>query len=196
VVITLINVATNATRTTTTGDNGQFEFLDVAAGNYRIVQTQPQAYIDGGSNDLTVTLAVGQNLANQNFREIGLRAAYVYNRLAITSTLPVGSAAWIATLRTINGDATAVASSAVADDAEVASTQAFSGGGDSAVQPNVQSTPQANSVLASTEPVLLPSGSLDPIISPQFAPLGQTQAKDDEDKQLPVDDAMTQTGLW
>lgn len=203
VVITLVNVATNATRVTTTGDNGLFEFLDVAAGNYRIVQTQPTAYIDGGPNhpnDLNVTLAAGQNLANQNFREIGLRAAYVYNRLAMTSTLPVGSPAWISTLRMINVDA-AAAAAVVTTNAETASTQAFSLGFQGDVQPNVQSSPQVAAMVQAAEPVLASTGSLDPVVSSQIFLPGQPQPqsksiKEEDDQRLLVDDAMTQTGLW
>ena len=204
VVITLVNVATNATRVTTTGDNGQFEFLNVAAGNYRIVQTQPTAYIDGGPNDpneLTVTLAAGQNLANRNFREIGLRAAYVYNRLAMTSTLPVGSPAWISTLRTINVDAAAAAAAVVTGNAETASTQAFSIGFQNDVQPNVEASPQVAAMVQAAEPVLASTGSLDPVVSSQIFLPGQSQSqsrsiKDEDDQRLLVDDAMTQTGLW
>lgn len=203
VVITLVNVATNATRETTTGDNGQFEFLDVAAGNYRIVQTQPTAYLDGGPNhpnELTVTLAVGQNLANQNFREIGLRAAYVYNRLAMTSTLLVGSPAWISTLRMINVDA-AAAAAVVTTNTETASMQAFSLGVQSDVQRNVQSSPQVAAMVQAAEPVLASTGSLDPVVSSQIFLPGQPQPqsrslKDEDGQRLLVDDAMTQTGLW
>jgi len=199
--ITLVNVATNVELETTTDDNGQFEFLSVAAGNYRIVQTQPQAYFDGGNNELTVTLAAGQNLANQNFREIGLRAAYVYNRLAMRSTLPVGSPAWISTLRMINVDAAAAAETA---SPETASTQAFSLGVQTDFQtdfqPNAQS-PQVAAIAQAAEPVLVSAGSLDPLVSTQVVlptqpPLQTSATKDEDDQRLLVDDAMTQTGLW
>lgn len=186
VLITLVNVSTNATRETTTDDNGQFEFLNVAAGNYRIVQTHPQAYIDGGNNELTATLAVGQNLANQNFREIGLRAEYVYNRLATSFALPLGSAAWIETLRRINVDA---AADTVGNPA-VAAAEAFSLGFSPDVPPVA--------MVAASEPELAPSRFSDPVVSSQgvlnIQP--QTEANKDDDKQLLVDDAMTQTGLW
>jgi len=203
--ITLVNVATNVERETTTDDNGQFEFLNVAAGNYRIVQTQPTAYIDGGPNDpneLTVTLVAGQNLANQNFREIGLRAAYVYNRLAMRSTLPVGSPAWTSTLRAINLDAAAATAAAAATvSPETVSMQSLSLVGQTDVQRNVQPSPQVAAIDEATEPVLVSAGSLDPLASSQAVPSGQpplqtNATKDEDDQRLLVDDVMTQTGLW
>jgi len=214
VLITLVNVSTNATRETTTGDNGQFEFLNVAAGNYRIIQTHPQAYIDGGTNELTATLAVGQNLVNQNFREVGLRAAYVFNRLATTSALPVGSTAWVNTLRAINitaatdaSNTTQVSSGESAGDAEAASTQAFLLGD------------QANPVTPLSEPVSASAGFLEPIVnsatgiiqpeSEQVTAIStgpesqkflygqpQVETEDEEDNHSFVDDALAQTGLW
>lgn len=214
VLITLVNVATNATRETTTGDNGQFEFLNVAAGNYRITQTHPQAYIDGGTNELTAILAVGQNLADQNFREFGLRAAYVFNRLATTSALPVGSTAWVNTLRAINiraatdaSNTTQVSSGESAGDAEAASTQAFLLGD------------QANPVTPLSEPVFASAGFLEPIVnsatgiiqpeSEQVTAIStgpesqnflygqpQVENEDEEDNHSFVDDALAQTGLW
>jgi hypothetical protein len=131
VTITLINIETGAQRQTTSDDQGAFEFTQVAAGRYRVVQTQPLAYLEGGPNELTVDLAAGQNLENQNFRELGLRAAYVYNRLFTTTALPIGSPPWIEVLRQINmdaaGDSAAPASSTPsttdqADDESAAAT--------------------------------------------------------------------------
>lgn len=109
VTITLINVQDGSQRQTTTDATGAFEFTQLPAGRYRIVQTQPLAYLEGGVNEHTVDLAAGQNLENQNFRELGLRAAFVYNRLLTTTALPVGSAPWVAVLRQINLDAAAQA---------------------------------------------------------------------------------------
>lgn len=181
VLITLVNTATNAARETTTDDNGRFEFLSVAPGSYRIVQTQPQAYLDGGPNELSAALAMGQNLANQNFREIGLRAAYVYNRLATTSALPVGSPAWIDTLRKINVDAAADASNV----AETVSVQTFSFGDAARVPQN-------------TETVVAPTGFFEPSASSSLAPHSQprTESRKEEEEHWLVDDALAQTGLW
>jgi len=184
VSITLVNVSTNATRVTTTGDDGQFEFLNVAAGNYRIVQTHPQAYIDGGTNEITAALAVGQNLANQNFREVGLRAAFLYNRLSTTSALPVGSDSWIDTLRDINVDA----AEDTADNTQIATAQAFS----LDVQADAQSPMQATSMVVTTERFDSTAVSSDLLMSG----LPQSDAKDDDENQVLVDDAMSQTSLW
>jgi len=126
VIITLVNVATNASVQTTTGDDGRFEFINVAAGNYRIVQTHPTAYRDGGNNEISATLAVGQNLANQNFREFGLRPAFVYNRLLTTTVMPVGSPNWIASLRSINIDAAAAVAESTHTEVAAATSQFLS----------------------------------------------------------------------
>ena len=50
-------------------------------------------------------LAAGQSVISQNFRELGLRPEYVYNRLLATSTQPVGSDQWCAVIRRIIADA-------------------------------------------------------------------------------------------
>lgn len=121
VTITLINLETGAQRQTTSDDRGAFEFTQVAAGRYRVVQTQPLAYLEGGPNELTVDLAAGQNLENQNFRELGLRAAFVYNRLLTTTALPIGSPPWVEVLRQINVDAAAAADTAAPASSTLAS---------------------------------------------------------------------------
>jgi hypothetical protein len=105
VEVTLINLQTNAQQRTVTNSVGAFEFTGLTSGNYRIVQTQPLAYLDGGPNELNVQLPVGGNLTNQNFRELGLRPQFVYNRLLTTTALPIGSPTWIEVLRQINVDA-------------------------------------------------------------------------------------------
>jgi hypothetical protein len=105
VTITLINTATNAQTTVTTSATGEFQFTGVAAGNYRISQKQPVAFINGGPNELTVTLVAGQAITGQNFRELGLRPEYVYNRLFTTLVMPVGSTAWTNTISQIVTDA-------------------------------------------------------------------------------------------
>lgn len=114
VKITLVNTSSGATRDTTTGDDGKYEFIDVAAGNYRIVQTQPTAYADGGPNEIAVSLVEGQDLTNQNFRELGLRPQFVPNRLFTTAVRPVGSPAWVRSLRAVNIAAAAASSTEVA----------------------------------------------------------------------------------
>jgi hypothetical protein len=68
--------------------------FSLTAGNYRIEQTQPNAFIDGGQNALTVSVTAIQNLAGQNFRELGLKPAFLSNRLLTTLVMPVGSDNW------------------------------------------------------------------------------------------------------
>lgn len=194
VVITLVNVSTNATRETTTGDNGQFEFLNVAAGTYRITQTHPQAYIDGGTNELTATLAAGQNLANQNFREIGLRAAYLYNRLAATSALPVGSSNWVSALRAIN----------VAAASDAANAAQVNSGGESQAETQSAST-QAFMLSGALDSDALSTGNLaaalnasnDEVQSQAVAFVQpQVRGEDDDEGESFIDDALAQTSLW
>jgi hypothetical protein len=105
VTITLVNTSTNAETQVVTSATGEFQFTDVAPGTYRIVQKQPAAFINGGENEITVTLANGQALTDQNFREIGLKPEYVYNRLFTTLVMPVGSTPWTDTIEQIVTDA-------------------------------------------------------------------------------------------
>ncbi len=104
VTITLTN-GSGVTRTATTAADGSYEITGLAAGSYTITQTQPTAYTDGGSNTLNVTLVSGTALTNQNFRELGLLASFLYNRLQTTSVLPVGSTNWTTGIAKINADA-------------------------------------------------------------------------------------------
>jgi len=104
VTIRLIRQATGETFTTQTDDRGRYEFTDLPAGDYQIVQVQPAAYFDGGPNELAVSLAAGQSLIEQNFREHALRPEFFYLRLMSTPVQPVGSPAWVATLRDIQSD--------------------------------------------------------------------------------------------
>ncbi|MEW4452760.1 SdrD B-like domain-containing protein [Bremerella sp. JC817] len=47
VTVTLVNTDTNETFITTTDENGFYEFLNLAPGNYRVIETHPIAYQDG-----------------------------------------------------------------------------------------------------------------------------------------------------
>jgi hypothetical protein len=105
VTITLINTATNAQLQTTTQSDGRYEFTSVAMGSYRIIELQPAAYLDGGANEISVELVSGQNLTGQDFREIGLRPEFIYNRLFTTLVMPIGSDNWISAITQINTDA-------------------------------------------------------------------------------------------
>ncbi len=105
VTITLTS-STGTTKTATTGADGSYEFTGLAAGTYTIAETQPVAYLDGGSNSLNVTLVSGTALTGQNFRELGLLPKFLYNRLLTTTVLPVGSTNWTTSIAKINADAT------------------------------------------------------------------------------------------
>lgn len=156
VTITLINVQNGAQRQTTTDDKGAFEFTQVPAGRYRVVQTQPMAYLDGGSNELTVDLAAGQNLEDQNFRELGLRAAFVYNRLLTTTALPIGSPPWVEVLRQINVDAASQSAAEASSTSPRSESDAIAGGESSTVastfssESETESDTSAASLLASS----------------------------------------------
>lgn len=105
VTITLVNTATSVQTQVTTSASGEFQFTDVAPGTYRIQQKQPVAFINGGPNEISVTIADGQGLTEQNFREIGLKPEYVYSRLFTTLVMPVGSTEWTNTIERIVTDA-------------------------------------------------------------------------------------------
>lgn len=116
VKVVLVDAGGGQSREALTGDGGRYEFSDLAPGSYRIVERQPEAFLDGGPNEILVDLAEGQDLADQNFRERGLRPEYVYNRLLTTTVQPAGSTAWTSAVRQIVDDA----------DSAVQETQAFS----------------------------------------------------------------------
>ncbi len=81
-------------RQTWTDQDGWYEFADLPAGTYRVVERQPAALIDGGPNEFTVD-ATGQLAATSvHFRELGLRSQYVFLRLMSTTAMPIGSDAW------------------------------------------------------------------------------------------------------
>jgi len=101
VQVILVNVASGVSQQATTGSDGTYQFINLSPGNYRIVQTQPNAYIDGGQNQLNATLAANQVLANQNFRELGLRPEFIHNRLLTTLVMPIGSGNWLSSIAKI-----------------------------------------------------------------------------------------------
>lgn len=140
VEITLVNTRTDQQFKTVTDASGAFEFTQLPAGRYQLIQTQPLAYINGGPNEFTVDLAAGGNLENQNFRELGLRAPFVYNRLLTTTALPVGSANWIEVLEQINLDAAnspdAAGGDAAGNGQEAAANAAFQSNALAALTPS------------------------------------------------------------
>lgn len=94
VQLTLFNIISGSSQQTTTASDGSYQFTSLTPGSYRIVQTQPNALIDGGQNQLDVNLTANQQLNSQNFREIGLKPQFVSNRLLTTLVMPVGSDNW------------------------------------------------------------------------------------------------------
>lgn len=105
VTVTLVNITTNAQLQSTTRSDGRYEFTDVAPGSYRIQELQPAAYLDGGTNEISMELVAGQDLTGQDFRELGLRPEFIYNRLFTTLVMPIGSANWGSAIAQINSDA-------------------------------------------------------------------------------------------
>jgi hypothetical protein len=104
VTIRLIHTGTQAQFETTTDDHGGYQFNNLAAGEYRIEQVQPVAFINLSPNTLTVQLSEGQSLDNQNFIERGLRAAHHYTRILTTLVEPIDSPAWRSLIRQITVD--------------------------------------------------------------------------------------------
>ena len=105
VTITLRNTTTGAEQQTQTAIDGSYDFEDLAPGSYQLIQRQPVAYIDGGTNQLNVQLVEGVAREGQNFIERGLLPAFVYTRLLTTSLQPVDSSLWRAQIVQINADA-------------------------------------------------------------------------------------------
>jgi len=79
---------------TFTDQHGWYEFRELSAGQYQIEQRQPASMIDGGDNELNVSLAAGEHRVDLHFRELGLRPEYLFNRLLAVSVQPPGSTPW------------------------------------------------------------------------------------------------------
>jgi len=81
---------------------GWYEFRGLAEGTYTVVERQPECMIDGGGNVRTgvVVSADGQTVG-QDFRELGLKPQYVFNRFYATTSMPVCSEAWRDLSRTV-----------------------------------------------------------------------------------------------
>ncbi len=90
VEITLLDSAGNTVATTTTDANGFYEFTDLTAGDYAIVQTQPPGYGSSTPNTLDVTVPLA-GLTDQDFGEIlGGLAGTVYVDQNNNGTLDAG----------------------------------------------------------------------------------------------------------
>jgi hypothetical protein len=81
VKISLFNGTGTLLQETFTDSDGWYEFRELPAGEYRLVEQQPAAMIDGGVTELNVSLAADDDRSDLHFREIGLRPEYVFNRL-------------------------------------------------------------------------------------------------------------------
>jgi len=81
---------------------GWYEFRGLAEGTYTVVERQPECMIDGGGNVRTgVVVSEDGQTAGQDFRELGLKAQYVFNRFYATTSMPVCSEAWRELFRTV-----------------------------------------------------------------------------------------------
>lgn len=219
VVITLTNVATGVTEQTTTDATGRYEFRDLSPATYRVDQTQPIAYLEGGVNQLSVALAANQTVADQNFRELGLLPQYLYNRLHTTLVRPVGSTAWTDTILRINVDASNNAaaetdeSGSPSGDAAVAAASFFAPstvtGSSSAAAASEESTPVASNSTPAGEPLPMTpplAGPVTPPLAgngPQVSGAAQTGAANIVSNQRHLDDdavardrALTSIQIW
>ncbi|MCA9120283.1 MAG: carboxypeptidase regulatory-like domain-containing protein [Planctomycetaceae bacterium] len=139
ITVTLVNTVTNAQVQTTTQSDGSYQFANVSPGTYRIQESQPAAYIDGGVNEIAVELIANQNLTGQDFRELGLRPEFIYNRLFTTLVMPIGSTNWIAEVQQINADAESGVSNA--QTVTVSNTPQAEGEGPTSIAAQVTATP-------------------------------------------------------
>ncbi|WP_146392097.1 SdrD B-like domain-containing protein [Allorhodopirellula solitaria] len=192
VVITLINTTTGESLQTTTDDTGRYAFEDLSPATYQIVQTQPTAYIDGGDNELSVTLDADETLADQNFRELGLKAQYVYSRLHTTLVRPVGSAPWVDTIRQINIDA--------ANDANEVSEAAADASQSDSASAAASSIAESPSSAAGEPlpPANLFSEAIDLLADQVQAlpPAVESGQSDRDDETVARDEAMTSMRIW
>ncbi|MCS7466266.1 cohesin domain-containing protein [Stieleria sp. ICT_E10.1] len=124
VTITLVNTTSGAQQQTVTAADGRYQFTELPAGTYTITQQQPVAYLDDGDNELTATLTAGDALQDQNFTELGLLPAFLYNRLLTTLVMPIGSDAWSSEIGRTNDNAESgsVATAPTITSASVAAT--------------------------------------------------------------------------
>ena len=68
VEVTLENEAGDTVETIVTDDNGAYNFTNVPAGNYSVIQTNlDQTYTDVSGNKIDVTLAAGAKVENESF---------------------------------------------------------------------------------------------------------------------------------
>ncbi len=94
VTITLTNSSTGASQSVHQRNRWRLQLCQPGCSRYRLQQTQPSAYFEGGVNSLTVTLTAGSSLTNQNFVEGGLQPSAIFTRLRTTLVMPIGSTAW------------------------------------------------------------------------------------------------------
>ncbi len=124
--IVLVNEESGEQTEVRTDDEGAYEFLDLPAGSYTIQEQQPAAFLDGGTNEVSVTLADGESLAQQDFQELGLKPQYVFNRLLTTLAMPQGSTQWAETVAEIIESAGTETDSAETSTSQTGTVQATS----------------------------------------------------------------------
>jgi hypothetical protein len=158
-VVILVD-SSGARRETRTAVDGQYQFADLPPGSYTLQAPQSAAYLNGGPDEIAVELESGENLANQNFRELGLRPEFVYSRLFTTLVMPVGSNPWMAALARIHADAESVAGGTMGTQAiaQGASREIPEGTGSQSLvaQPPSESASAAEGESASTVAGVLP----------------------------------------
>ncbi|WP_232056120.1 SdrD B-like domain-containing protein [Tuwongella immobilis] len=83
-IVSLVDSQGNVYATTTTDANGNYAFIGIPPGNYRVVQTQPNGYSSSTSNDVPVSVPPSNIPVIVNFGETtGSLSGYVYRDFAI-----------------------------------------------------------------------------------------------------------------
>ena len=89
---------------TLTDVDGRYEFVDLRPGQYELIETQPELFVDGpevvgseggtvpANDHIAINLPAGVDAADYHFTELGLRAPALSKRMLLISHIRLGTA--------------------------------------------------------------------------------------------------------